>query len=350
MGKNFNSGIISAALFLFFVSAQAQTPLAGAPGSYSRLGSDAFSASAGNAVTAFPGLYASAFTNAALPAVSRVKYFSASSFSLGLEREIYSVYGMNPVGPSGAVAYGLHYFNSGPIDFRNNNGEKLESGSASELTGLFGFSLGLSKLPVVIGVNLKYRYASLYKDIPATSGFGIDAGILWKTRWPGLLIGFSVQDLNTQYRWDTKEIYDENANTTLDYFPVRYRLGASYDLSRFSIKLLGEYEHWTYRTQARSFSVTEGNFPVSKLSTENEVENSGNMLRFGGIWTPVESFSFRAGIDRMDLSYEKTDIRPGFGFRYEHQTGFLNPIIDFSYLLDQNGPQNLWIISAGFSY
>jgi len=350
LGKITHFGITGFFWFALFSVSSAQTPLAGSPGGYTRLGSDGFAASSGNAVVALPGLYSSGFENPALPGADRKSFFNASTFSLGLERKLFSVYGMNPIGPAGAVSYGIQYFTSGDIDARNNNGEKLEAFSTKEITGLFGFSLALKNTPLILGVNLKYRFASLYKEIPSTSSFGIDAGFLWKTRLPNLLIGGSVQDINSQYRWDTKDIYKEEANTTIDNFPVRYRLGVSYKVEAISSTFSVEAEHWTYKTEHREFYYTEPPYPTLQIKKTPEQENAGDFLRIGGIWEATESLSFRAGIDRIDLTYDNTDPRIGLGFRFNHSLGKFSPLIDFSYLFEPNGPQNIWVISTGFSY
>lgn len=350
MGKTTHFGITGFFWFALFSVSIAQTPLAGSPGAYTRFGSDGFASSAGNAVVALPALYSSGFENPALPGAERQSFFTASTFSLGLERNLFSTYGMNPVGPAGAISYGIQYFTSGDIDARNSNGEKLEAISTKEMTGLFGFSLALKNTPFVLGVNLKYRYASLYKEIPSTSSFGIDAGFIWKTKIKNLLIGGSVQDINAQYRWDTKDIYKEEANTTVDHFPVRYRLGVSYKVEPLSAILSVEAEHWSYQSEHREFFYTEPPMSTLQIKKSPGQVNTGDLLRFSGIWEASENLSFRAGIDRIDLTYENSDPRIGLGFRYNHTIGKFSPLIDFSYLFEPNGPQNIWVISTGFSY
>ncbi|MBN8705075.1 MAG: hypothetical protein J0L62_04310 [Bacteroidetes bacterium] len=350
MGKITHFGITGFLWFALFSATVAQTPLSGAPGAYSRLGSDGFASSTGNAVVAMPGLYSSGFENPALPGYNRQSLFYASTFSLGLERQLFSSYGMNPIGPTGAVSYGIQYFSSGDIDARNNNGEKQDAISTKEITGLFGFSMALKNTPIVVGVNLKYRYANLYTEIPSTSSFGIDAGFLWTTKIPNLLVGGSVQDINAEYRWDTKDIYNEEANSTIDYFPIRYRLGLSYRIEPISAIFSVEGEHWTYKTERREFYYSDPPFSTLQIKKVPKQKNSGNYLRLGGIWEATDALSFRAGVDRIDLTYENSDPKIGVGFRFSHHFGKLSPLIDFSYLFEPNGPQNIWVISTGFTY
>ncbi|NUQ80182.1 MAG: hypothetical protein HUU10_01100 [Bacteroidetes bacterium] len=331
-------------IFLIPVTASGQSGLAGAPGSWSRLGNSARSVAVGNAVIADTSFETAGFQSPALPALRRDRFTEVSSFSPGLDRQMHALYLTHPVGPAGAISYGLMYFSHGAIDIRNNNGEKTGSVSPWEAIGLVNFSLGLKRLPVTIGIGVKYRMSWLFEDVATASGFGIDAGAVWKTPVRNLTAAFVIQDMNAQYTWDTKDLYDEDGNTTIDYFPLRYRLGLSYVIQE-GLVINGEWERWSWKNDVREFSVSNDPFPVTSVATRKDQEVTGSLFRLGTLWTPVRHLTFMTGLDRIASG---ESLRWSAGFRIDYP--WIGPYLDFAVVADQQAPQTLFVLSAGYRF
>lgn len=321
-----------------------QSGLAGSPGGWSRIGNSARSVAVGNSVIADTTFETAGFHNPSLPALRRDRFAELSSFSAGLDRQLHSLYLTHPVGPAGAISYGLMYFSHGSIDIRNNNGEKTGSVSPWEAVGLVNFSLTLKKLPISVGIGVKYRMAWLFEEVPRAGGFGMDAGATWKTPVSGLTAAFVIQDINSQYTWDTKKIYDEDGNTTIDYFPVRYRFGLNYIMSD-NLSFSSEWEHWTWKTDIRKMVYSDDPFPVASLSTGKGKQITGSLVRIGSIWKPVKHIAFLAGVDRL-ASEESPRFSGGFRIDYP----WIGPYLDFSVVADEQAPQTLFVLSAGYRF
>lgn len=308
-----------------------QSPLGGSAGAFSRVGQDAFSMSLGNAVVAYPGSFSSAWFNPALPSVQRRHFYQFSSFSLGLDRQLLSIYGTKEVGPLASMSGGILYASSGSIEGRNIHGEKTTTFTVTEAIGMFNFSMHLRNTNLYFGVNMKWLYADIFKDVPSSTSWGLDLGAVYAKKEAPWMIGFSILNMNSSYRWNTKSIYFENGNERIDNFPLRMRLGGSYNLSDYSLKLLGEIEKWSLKSESDKF------------------EDSGEFARVGAEWTPISDFSFRIGLDRIDFTYNMQSI-PSFGFSYVRKIADISTQFDFSYSISQSGPQNLWSASIGFSF
>lgn len=337
------------AIFLFFlIEINAQTPLAGAPGGYSRLGADAFSLAVGNATIASSDNFGSGFSSPAMPAFTRNDFFQATTFMTGLDRHIYSVYGQHKAGAVAAVSYGLLFSKIDNIDGRNNNGEHTEFYQTNESTGLINFSLKPRKMNFTVGVSLKWHYANFFKDIPSTSSWGLDFGIVYPLMDNRLLLALAYQDVNSAYQWDTKNIYGDDGNSKTDRFPKRLRFGASYLIEDYNLTVLSETEYWSYKAESRSYRTSGSNFPTTEIVTGEPQTFDGNYFRIGSIWKPYESFNFKAGVDKIDLTYPDNKPAYSFGFRYIDTYMNFKPAFDFTYVIEPRGPQNTWILSAGF--
>lgn len=325
-----------------------QTPLAGAPGGYSRAGADAFSLSVGNATSASSENFSAGFSSPAMPSFTRTDFAQVTTFVSAMDRKIYSLYAQHKAGTVAAISYGLIYSKIDNIDGRNRNGEHTEFYQTNEATGLLNFSMKPRRMNFTVGVSLKWHYANFFKDVPTTSSWGLDFGIVYPLLDNRLLLSLVYQDVNSAYRWDTKNIYGEEGNSKTDYFPKRLRLGGSYKLNDYPVTLLGEAEYWSYKAEPRSYNYTSSTFPTSNIMTGDAVNYSGNYLRFGAIWTAHENFNLKAGIDKIDLTYSENKPSYAFGFRYIDSFSGFNPAFDFTYVIEPRGPQNTWILSAGF--
>ena len=121
--------------------------------------------------------------------------------------------------PSRTAGISAGIINSGVsgIDGRDNNG--LPTGDLSTSENQFFLSVAnrfSEKLS--IGIAIKFYYYKLYEDVKS-NGLGLDIGALYKVNdnWN---VSLMISDLNSEYKWDTSPIYDQQGLTTTDKFPI----------------------------------------------------------------------------------------------------------------------------------
>ena len=81
-----------------------------------------------------------------------------------------------------------------------------------------------------IGANfkiLRYELPITESDQVSGSGIGFDIGIIVKTG-SNSTFGIMVQDLSSNYQWDTNELYTQGGPIRED-FPTIYRVGSKYN-------------------------------------------------------------------------------------------------------------------------
>ena len=206
------------------------------------------------------------------------------------------------------------------IDGRDNNGLKTGDLSTSENQFFISVANRFSK-KLSIGLSVKFYYYKLYEDIKS-SGLGIDIGALYKVNesWNVSLV---ITDLNSQYKWDTGSIYDEDGLTTIDKFPLLKKIGVSY--YNQEIKLL------------------------SALEFENS--NAGtNILRAGVEYNLYDGLFLRGGIDQFNLNNIEAAFKPSLGFSFVTNVSNFLLSVDYAYMVEQYSPSDRHIIGVNFNF
>jgi len=181
------------------------------------------------------------------------------------------------------------------IDGRTSSGEKTQSLSTSENAVYLSFAQKLSSW-LAVGINVKILYNQLPMNNSQLTGKGIgfDVGMMSQPI-KGMTLAFMIKDLNSNYQWNTGNVFAERGRVYKENFPTLYRLGTNYQYR--SLYLVGDVG-----------VITSG------------VEILGYTLRAGLEYAFRENYFLRAGIGNGHLAV-------GLGMNYtfiKKQDAFLD--------------------------
>ena len=213
-------------LLICFVRSQ---DWAGLPGGHLRMGLTARSMAMGGGFTAELDQSFAAFHNPAWTAFLVHRQIGSSYSNLSMDRRLAATSFATFLPPTAGV--GVAWINAGVSDIqgRYSTGMKSTMMQTGENAIIFTFAQRI--LPwISFGANVKIlRY-----DLPITeadqltgTGIGLDIGVLLKAGKFNTL-GFTIQDLSSNYQWDTGDIYAEG-RIYKEEFPVIYRIGSRYN-------------------------------------------------------------------------------------------------------------------------
>ncbi len=186
------------------------------------------------------------------------------------------------------VALGLNVTTINDIEVRTQPGEPVSKFNANYFSGTIG--TGFSIVPGVdAGFSIKYLYENIFVD--EANGWGLDAGLFYKTVIPGLSLSVSVRNLGSMNAL-------RNVDTKL---PTEVRAGGSYQVelpeSKFDFTAGGEFLRYT--------------------------RDSENHLNLGGEITYAKTFSLRGG---YQSGYLTKGLTAGIGLVWG------NLIFDYAYV------------------
>jgi len=163
-------------------------------------------------------------------------------------------------------------------------------------------------------------YAKLFEKFSTTT-VGFDAGIVLRPN-EKLSLGIVMQDFNSKYRWNSKDLYQENGGEVVDTFPTLWKFAVAYSLPS----------------------------NIGILSTELETSSKHNTYFRGGIECILEKhFIIRVGIDRYDLRDKYTGAKPTFGFSLTPSFFDLKTTFHYAYIVEPFSPNGAHILSLSFS-
>src|SRR3990172_7299301 len=209
----------------FCVLAQTGFELGGQAGAASRMGFAARGLAAANALSAVAAGDGISYYNPALVPYQSQPTALVSTGFLSLDRNLNYVSYVQRLKPSGGFSVSLINSVVSNIHGRNLESEPTEAYQTSENEFLFSFGVKLRE-DFSIGVSAKILYFSLFRDVKSTT-VGFDVGLLYfpTKDWTVALV---VGDINSKYKWDTSQLYGREGTTTIDKFPLRRKLAASY--------------------------------------------------------------------------------------------------------------------------
>lgn len=254
----------------------------GFAGSYSRLGTSAFSVSVGNAVMSNAKYISNGIANPALLPFMNKTNISATTNFLSLDRKLFNFGFSKNIKPSAGFGITAIVSSTNKIDGRDNDGFHTEDYSITEQQYILSFGNKIGK-NFSVGMNAKIFYAKLFEELTSTT-VGFDFGTLYKIN-STTFVAFVIKDINSSYKWDTSNLYNESGNSTDNIFPT---------LNNFSItklfldeKLIVSAEveksslikNYIFRTGA-SFEINK----ILKLQTgfDRIIFEKNNYLTFSG--------------------------------------------------------------------
>ncbi len=298
-----------------FQATDANAQIGGKAGAFSRMGFGARGIGLGNAMTAVSsGDVVGYYNPAALPFAPE-RNVAATFGILSLDRRLNFLSFTQPLRPSAGLAFGIINSGVSDIDGRDSDGEPTGMLNTSENQIFLAFA-NQFKGGLSIGINIKLYYHRLYTDVTSTT-VGVDFGAMLKLT-DALTIGACVRDVNSQYKWDTSELYGQSGNTTNDKFPLLYSFGASYNLPD----------------------------SIGLLAADVEASNQSTLIVRAGIEAPLlPELTLRAGIDRMDIRDKGNGVKPSFGFTVRKGMGDWIPALSYVYVIEPFSSSGIHLIS-----
>ncbi|MAT40419.1 MAG: hypothetical protein CL946_12555 [Ectothiorhodospiraceae bacterium] len=334
--KTMRNTLILAALLLLTTTPIFAQP-GGTAGAFTRMGFGARGQGMGNALTAIPEGTISPYYNPALSPFQTGHVLHGSYSFLSLDRVLNQIsytqrlsikrpnankFKEDPdVQSYAGISAGWINAGDGNIQGYDSDGFKTEELSVFENQFYFNIANRFSE-KLSIGLTFKFYHSGLYEDV-TTSGFGADIGLLWSFS-EQVHLGIVVQELVTEYEWDTSELYGpEFGNTTSDPFARIVRLGGSYILpdSRGLI--------------AADFEMYDGDTFLARVGAEYKI---------------VEQFALRAGVERLDLSDNNIDARPSFGLSVTQPWAQFVPTIHYAFIIEPVAPSSTHVLSFALSF
>lgn len=307
--------------FVTVFAAQVFGQTSAAPGAFARMGFGARGIGMGNAMTAVTTGDISTFYNPAAGAFSESKVVAATFGVLSLDRTLNFISYTQSIKPTAGFSVGLINAGVRKIDGRDADGQHTEDYSTFEDQFYLAFSNKVDPR-VSLGAAIKLYYSQLFDQVKSTT-VGFDIGVLIQVT-DDVSLGLAVQDINSKYKWDTKEIYpNPQARTTQDKFPNLRRLGLSYRFPSFPALVSAEVEN-------------------SSLTT--------TVLRFGAEYQVVESFVIRGGLDRQEFGDDVTGAKPTFGFGLKNSFNGWMPSLNYTYVVEAFAPNGMHIITLSAAF
>ena len=310
--------------FILIISTLFSQEWGGRPGGFLRMGLTARSIAMGGGFTAELDQSFPTFHNPAWSAFLTQRHFGTSYSNLTFDRRLAATSVALALPPTAGIGIAWIYGGVGKIQGRYTTGLKSTEMQTGENAVLITFAQRIVPW-LSFGANFKLlRY-----DLPITksdqisgTGIGFDIGILFKTG-KFTTFGLMVQDINSNYQWDTNEIYSQGGPYK-DMFPIIFRFGSRYNKNDLTI--VGDIGF-----------ITDS---VTKLA-KNEHLFFGFLPRIGVEYGFLEQYFFRGGFGNG---------RFAFGLGYEY--GLMNQRdshIDYSFSLDW-ATQSTHTISYAYNF
>jgi len=301
------------------LSASAQTSsLGGLAGSPLRMGFGARGIALANAMSAVTTGDALTYYNPALAPFQDVPFGTAAYGLLSLDRALNFVSFGQSLKPSAGIAFGIINSGVSNIEGRDRDGIRTETYSTSENSFFFSFGIKVED-KISLGVSAKLLYYSLFREV-SSSTVGFDLGFLYQLS-DELAFGAVMQDINSKYIWDTSKLYGTSGNRTVDYFPLRKKIGLTYFASDMNLL----------------------------LATELEFISNETFLRCGGELSLADAFQLRAGLDQVSLS-SSLDSKPSFGVAFSSPDLMWRPAIQYTFVLEPYSPHGIHIFSLSVHF
>jgi hypothetical protein len=257
---------------------------------------------------------------------------SFSYKSLALDRHVGHVAVAFPIRSEAVMA--ASWVNSGTSDIVGRGNSRQIIGDIGSSDNAFALSFGKAiDSSIALGASIRYLQQKL--DEVDVFTIGVDAGVLYRYKQLAS-IGGTVQNLGSNYRWDTSDywsggsIYDER-------LPVVFKIGLAGNLQsgriipavdfeksdKMNLKFRAGAEYWFTRKVIRL--------------VEDEYEEG----RFNEVVVLKRWAGLRVGIDRGS---------PTFGGSLAYFKGNLSAALEYAYLIGHHGTTDghLFALNLGF--
>ncbi len=250
---------------------------AGYSGTFLRMGTSARSLAMGSGFTAEIDQGFSAYHNPASVAFLNKRQLAFSHHALNLDRRLMMSSISTGIPPTAGL--GVAWVSSGVdnIQGRSTSGYKTQILSTSEDAIFISFAQRITPW-LALGINVKIlnHQLPMNESQLAGKGTGFDIGFMVLPE-EKLRFAFMIQDLNTNYQWNTGQVFEGEGRIYKESFPTMYRLGTTFTFQR--IYFVGD---------------------IGVVANQDDI--LGMTMRFGGEYQISENYFIRGGFGNSRFS------------------------------------------------
>ena len=273
-------------LIIIITSLSFAADYAGYSGTFLRMGTSARSLAMGSGFTAEIDQGFSAYHNPASVAFLNKRQLAFSHHALNLDRRLMMSSISTSIPPTAGL--GVAWVSSGVdnIQGRSTSGKETEKLSTSEDAIFISFAQRITPW-LALGINVKIlnHQLPMNESELAGKGTGFDIGFMVLPE-EKLRFAFMIQDLNTNYQWNTGQVFEGEGRIYKESFPTMYRLGTTFTFQR--IYFVGD---------------------IGVVANQDDI--LGMTMRFGGEYQLSENYFIRGGFGNSRFS-----LGAGFNFTF----------------------------------
>jgi len=273
-------------LIIIITSLSFAADYAGYSGAFLRMGTSARSLAMGSGFTAEIDQGFSAYHNPASVAFLNKRQLAFSHHALNLDRRLMMSSISTGIPPTAGL--GVAWVSSGVdnIQGRSTSGYKTQILSTSEDAIFISFAQRITPW-LALGINVKIlnHQLPMNESELAGKGTGFDIGFMVLPE-EKLRFAFVIQDLNTNYHWNTGQVFEGEGRVYKESFPTMYRLGTTFTFQR--IYFVGD---------------------IGVVANQDDI--LGMTMRFGGEYHISENYFIRGGFGNSRFS-----LGAGFNFTF----------------------------------
>ena len=264
-------------LIIIITSLSFAADYAGYSGTFLRMGTSARSLAMGSGFTAEIDQGFSAYHNPASVAFLNKRQLAFSHHALNLDRRLMMSSISTSIPPTAGL--GVAWVSSGVdnIQGRSTSGYKTQILSTSEDAIFISFAQRITPW-LALGINVKIlnHQLPMNESQLAGKGTGFDIGFMVLPE-EKLRFAFMIQDLNTNYQWNTGQVFEGEGRIYKESFPTMYRLGTTFTFQR--IYFVGD---------------------IGVVANQDDI--LGMTMRFGGEYHISENYFIRGGFGNSRFS------------------------------------------------
>ena len=264
-------------LIIIITSLSFAADYAGYSGAFLRMGTSARSLAMGSGFTAEIDQGFSAYHNPASVAFLNKRQLAFSHHGLNLDRRLMMSSISTSLPPTAGL--GVAWVSSGVdnIQGRSTSGYKTQILSTSEDAIFISFAQRITPW-LALGINVKIlnHQLPMNESQLAGKGTGFDIGFMVLPE-EKLRFAFMIQDLNTNYQWNTGQVFEGEGRIYKESFPTMYRLGTTFTFQR--IYFVGD---------------------IGVVANQDDI--LGVTMRFGGEYHLSENYFIRGGFGNSRYS------------------------------------------------
>ena len=264
-------------LVIIIISSSFAADYASYSGAFLRMGTSARSLAMGSGFTAEIDQGFAAYHNPASVGFLNKRQIAFSYHALNLDRRLMMSSISTGLPPTAGL--GVAWVSSGVdnIQGRSSAGYKTQILSTSEDAIFISFAQRITPW-LALGINVKIlkHQLPMNESELAGKGTGFDIGFMVLPE-EKLRFAFVIQDLNTNYTWNTGQVFEGEGRVYKESFPTVYRFGTTFTFQR--IYIAGD---------------------IGVVANQDDI--LGTTIRFGGEYRFSENYFVRGGFGNSRFS------------------------------------------------